>query len=92
MEKAISEYEQALSIDPYSPDIYFSRGLVFLRSGDYDDAIADYDQAITLSGEANSYFNRGTAYLLSGRIGQGLIDYMEGIRIKGNETTVEQVN
>lgn len=77
------EYELIFSLFPNSPSPYFSRGLVYLKHGDYEEAIADYNEAIAIRAEANSYFNRGTAYIFNGQLGLGLNDYLEGVRLQG---------
>jgi hypothetical protein len=47
--------------------VYFYRGNAYHEKGDYDRAIADYDQAIQLQPDyPMAYFNRGNIYTLRG--------------------------
>jgi len=42
---------------------YYNRGNIHFQNGDYDKAIADYDQVILLKpNNANAYYNRSRAY------------------------------
>ena len=54
--RAIADFNQAIAaltweigLDPYNAFIYYNRGLAYSKKGDYDQAIADYTQAIKLN-------------------------------------------
>jgi tetratricopeptide (TPR) repeat protein len=61
---------------------YFQRGNAYVRKGDYDKAIDDYNEAIHLDPKyARAYCNRGVAYDLKGEHENALADYSEAIRL-----------
>ena len=61
-ETAITNYNQALQINPNDADLYYKRGLAHYYLGDYETAIADYSQAIQINFKyAKSYNKRGLA-------------------------------
>ena len=57
---------EALRLRPNDPNAFDSRGLVYLKMGDFNKAIADYDQSLLLGGEASSLYGRGIAKLRNG--------------------------
>ena len=68
LDLALKDCNAALSAMPRNPSFLDSRGLVRLRSGQYAQAIADYDQALAANGKiAWSLYGRGIAKL---RLGQ----------------------
>ena len=61
---------------------YISRGGVYSAKGDYDRAIADYNQAIQINPEADlAYHNRGLAYSDKGDYDRAIADYNQAIQI-----------
>ena len=53
---------------------------IYLRSGDYEKAIADYDTFTSLSPEeADAYMWRGCAYYLKGEVDRAIVDYDKAI-------------
>lgn len=75
LNKAIEDYNKAIALAPFYPDIYFERGLVFAKMHQFDKAISDYNQAIILDqnglksdvGRKLYFLNRGLAYLETAR-------------------------
>ena len=64
---------------------FANRGLAYKSKGQWDRAIADYDEAIRLNPDlAETFTNRGTAYYYKGQLGRALKDYDEAIRLKPN--------
>lgn len=62
-------------------DLY-NRGVDKLDAGDYEGAIADFNEAIRLAPQdAESYYNRGYARHILGAYQQAIADYTEPIRI-----------
>ena len=62
----IANFAKALPLDPLAAIVYIIfRGLKYGNKGDYDQAIAKYDQALGL---AVAYNNRGFAYHLAGSL------------------------
>lgn len=82
-EKAISEYNQAISLTPTFASAYTSRGVAYAQSGGrYDQAISDFSKAIKISPEfAKAYKDRGFAYYRKGQYDQAITDYGKAIEI-----------
>ncbi|MBZ0308821.1 MAG: tetratricopeptide repeat protein, partial [Anaerolineae bacterium] len=63
---------------------YHNRGNVYVDLGEYNRAIADYDQAIMLGPNyANAFWGRGNAHYELGNYDQAIADYREYERITG---------
>ncbi len=84
-EKAISNYNQALKINPnYRKANYFfvNRGTAYHMKGDYEKAIADYQQALRINPkDADAYHNRGTVYLKQGKFEVAIADFNKALEI-----------
>jgi tetratricopeptide (TPR) repeat protein len=62
-DKAISDFSEALKLDPQNMDVIFDRGLAYDNKGDADNALKDYSRVIELDPEqAAAYNNRGSIY------------------------------
>jgi len=60
LKQALDDCDEALRLRPNDPYAFDSRGFVYLKMGDFEKAIADYDQSIMLGGErAGSLYGRG---------------------------------
>jgi tetratricopeptide (TPR) repeat protein len=82
-DRAISDYTQALGINPNDAQIYNNRGNAYRSKKDYDRAIADYTQALSINpNDAGAYYyNRGWAYDDKGDYNRAIADYTEAIRL-----------
>ena len=68
LELALADCNASLKIDPRSPVTLDSRGLVWLRLGNYDEAVADYKAGIKLKPkEAWSLYGLGLAEIKKNR-------------------------
>jgi tetratricopeptide (TPR) repeat protein len=64
-------------------DAYNNRGNAFNVTGDYQRALADYEQAVALApGEALYYVNRGTARGNLGDLSQAMSDFNEALALR----------
>jgi tetratricopeptide (TPR) repeat protein len=62
---------------------YYNRGIGYFRKGLYDQAIADFTQAIALKPDfAEAYNNRGFTYGRKGLYDQATTDYTQAIALK----------
>jgi tetratricopeptide (TPR) repeat protein len=62
--------------------LYNNRGIEYNAKRDYDDAIADYDQAIGLDPKyALAFNNRGQTYAAKSNYDRAIADYSQAIRI-----------
>ena len=58
-QKAIADYNQAITINPKYAAAYCNRGFAYGNLGDYQRAIEDYTQAIAINPKyASAYNNR----------------------------------
>ena len=63
--------------------VYFYRGNACYFKGDYERAIADFDQAIELKpDDADAYFNRGVVYYYKGDYDHAIAEYDQAIKLK----------
>jgi lipoprotein NlpI len=80
-DRAIQSFDQVIRLSPNAP-AYSGRGAAYLLKGDFDDAVADFDQATKLDPRyANAYHNRGIARRVLGEFGQAIADFDRAIAI-----------
>jgi tetratricopeptide (TPR) repeat protein/predicted aspartyl protease len=82
LDKALSDCNKALRLGSKTPDFLDSRALVYLRLGNYDRAIEDYDAA--LAGQpkiAWSHYGRGIAKLRKGDTAAGQADIAAAVAL-----------
>jgi tetratricopeptide (TPR) repeat protein len=64
-------------------EAFNNRGVGYRLKGDYDRAIADYNQAIKLNAKfASAYNNRAVAYDKKGEYDRAMVDYDQAIKLK----------
>ncbi len=84
LDKALDACNAAIRRRPIG-NYYDSRGLVYLRLGRLDEAIADYDQALKLSPAlAGSLYGRGNAKLRKGLTADGNTDIARAKAIRAD--------
>ncbi|WP_315765178.1 MULTISPECIES: caspase family protein [unclassified Bradyrhizobium] len=83
LEKAKSDYDQSIAIDPNFAPSYGQRGKVFLQNQNYDRALSDLDQAIRLKPDSPFsslwYGNRAELFVAIGDFERALVDYGKSI-------------
>jgi len=64
-------------------EAFNNRGVGYRLKGDYDRAVADYNQAIKLNAKfASAYNNRGVAYDKKGEYDRAILDYDQAIKLR----------
>jgi len=85
-DKAISDYDEAIRLNPKLAKAYFGRGFTYHKIGDYDKAVSDYSQAIRLNLKfADAYYYRGRVYHYKEDYDRAISDYNQAIRLNPND-------
>jgi lipoprotein NlpI len=80
-DKAITDFDEALKLDPKNASAYNNRGNAKNEKGDADGAVEDFNAAIKQNARyAAAYFNRGNALAAKGEAKRALKDYDTAIK------------
>ncbi|MGF1542563.1 MAG: tetratricopeptide repeat protein [Pleurocapsa sp.] len=94
LEEAVTNYQQAIALQPERPEVYDSLAQTRALQGEYELAIASYQQAIEL-GLTNSYWtykNLGDALTQENRLAEAKIAYQKADELKDNTTQTKIVS
>lgn len=81
-ERAVSDYDEAISLDPDFVDAYLNCGGTYSVLGEHLRDIQDLDQALQFEPmAADIYINRGNAYAKLGRPDRALSDYDQAVHL-----------
>jgi tetratricopeptide (TPR) repeat protein len=84
-DRAITDYNEAIRLNPTNGLTFNERGLAYKAKGDVDRAIADLNEAIRLnSGNADIHYNRGHMLMEKGDLDRAIADFDEAIRLGPN--------
>jgi len=84
---AISDFSQAINLNPNYAEAYNHRGLSYYNIELYNLAILNYNQAIRLNpNNARTYNNRGVVYEKLRQYRRAQIDYENALRLDPNST------
>jgi tetratricopeptide (TPR) repeat protein len=87
-DNAISDFTQAIRLDPNSANAYRERGIAYSDKGDHRRGILDLNQTILLSpNNPRAYINRGNMYRLIGDYDRAITDYNQAIRLDPNSAS-----
>ena len=79
---AITNFSEAIRIDPKFADAYVGRGNAYLYKKEYDAAMEDYNKALQLAPDnAGAYAGRGNAHRINGDIAQATADWEAALKI-----------
>lgn len=78
-DKAIEDFDMAVSLEPYFSDAFLNRGNAFEKIGKFDKAIENFDKAIALRPSYEAYFNRGMTFEQMGLPDKAIGDYDSAI-------------
>jgi tetratricopeptide (TPR) repeat protein len=75
-DRALTDYDEAIRLNPNSANAHNNRGIIYRIKGDYDRAIGDYDEAILLENDfPAAFYNRAIAYSDKGDYDRALTDF-----------------
>jgi lipoprotein NlpI len=87
-DRAIRDFDRALSLRPGLVVAWRQRGMAYRAKGDFERAIADFDQAILLSSTDSRLYNeRGLTYEALGDYAQAIGDFDRAISFKPTYAT-----
>ena len=78
---ALSDYTQAIRLNPQYDIAYNSRGLLKESIGDLEGALMDYTEAARLGQHSSAYSNRGNIKQLQGDLDGAILDYNKALQI-----------
>lgn len=85
-QNAISDYGEAISLNPSYEGAYVGRGAALESQGNLDAALADQERAIALNPRnARSYNNRAVVYAKKGDYERAVVDIDQAIRLEPND-------
>lgn len=83
LEKALTQYDAAVSLDETSIAAFHGRGMIWRRRGDVDRALVDLDRAIRLSfSDPEIYRDRGAIWFDRGNYERAIADFNQAIKLK----------
>jgi tetratricopeptide (TPR) repeat protein len=83
LDQAISDYTEAIALNPNDSSAYYNRGIANRHKGNIDQAIADYTAAIAIEPDhAHAYYNRAALYESRGQTDLAISDYRQSLRFE----------
>jgi tetratricopeptide (TPR) repeat protein len=87
-ERALADYDTAITLDPSYYKVYNNRGIVLKKMGLHDAALKDFDRLLALrSSDYNAYFNRGLVFEQKEEFDKALADFDKAISINPRADT-----
>jgi len=78
----IANLTKIIEMTPNDPKVYYNRGIIWKKIGDYDKALADYTKAIEIDPNyTNAYNSRGHVWYAKGDYEKAIADYTQAIDI-----------
>ncbi len=81
LESAIAAYSTTLDLDPGYYQALINRGWARVDLEEYDQAVADFSDALEFGEILNAYHGRGDAYLEMGLFGEAVQDYERAMQL-----------
>lgn len=87
--RAISEFDQAVRVNPQYSEAYRNRGGVFAMRGDYARAIADLDEALRLDPRnVKAFQNRALSHQFQADYGRAVTDFDSAIELDPQDAEI----
>lgn len=87
LENAISDYTQAIQLNPHDYTVYICRGIAYYKKGDLDRAIKDYTKSIRhLPTFDDAYYFRGLAYSDKGNTAKAIKDFQKILELRSPDS------
>jgi tetratricopeptide (TPR) repeat protein len=81
--KEVSEYKEALRIDPNFAEAHFNLGVAYQEKGNHKEAIAEYQKTLQIyPNYLEAHNNLGILYFRNGLLDQAFMEYQRTIEIK----------
>jgi tetratricopeptide (TPR) repeat protein len=88
-DKAMENFDKAITLDPNDNLAYINRGVIFDKAGQFDKAIESYGKAVQSNpGDYKAYFNRGLLFDRMGNIPEAIEDFQRATRLNANDPRV----
>ena len=85
-DKAMTDFNKAIALDPWNAKAYINRGGIFGEMGRLDEAIKDFDEAIVLDPSfGGAFYCRGLAYSLMGNYEQASYNFRRACNLGEKE-------
>jgi tetratricopeptide (TPR) repeat protein len=92
LEGALSDYREALRLDPAIAAVFSNRGHIYRDAGDYDKAVADFDQAIALDPrQSDALASRGWIFQQKGDLDRARRDYEQALNAEPSAELKEKL-
>ena len=89
---AMSDYSQAIQIDPQNAEAYTNRGTLLHSRNELDLAIKDFNEAIRLNPKYSmAFWSWGNAYRSKGDIDHARKDYTEALALNPEDATKQKI-
>jgi protein O-mannosyl-transferase len=86
---ALQDFQQALTLHPNYPRVYYNRGKLFASMGDHERALADFNTAIAMNPNNHKYFlERGVVRSKRNELSEAVADYNEALRLRPDDAGV----
>ncbi|MBI5579777.1 MAG: tetratricopeptide repeat protein [Deltaproteobacteria bacterium] len=84
-DNAIKAYKSAFQVDPYRDDLHVKLGNLYFAQGKYEDARAEFAEAVRLNPGTVNRYSLGQAYIELGRFSDAETQYNEILRLAPQE-------
>ncbi|HEY2839601.1 MAG TPA: tetratricopeptide repeat protein [Pirellulales bacterium] len=86
VDKAFSDFDEAVRLDPKYAAAYINRGSVWQLKGEFEKAIADYNESIRLDPElVGAYLGRGICWYQKNEYAKAIADLNQALRLDPND-------